>query len=77
MPEQEECILSSLLDISIDDLKQILLTCGPIVIHRDTVRFVLNKSGHGDSYNWSIFMIENDLENNYFDRYSVTQVNHY
>ena len=62
LPEQEECSPSSLLNISMDNLKQILLTYGLIIIQRETVKFVLNKSGHGGSYNWSIFMTENDLE---------------
>ena len=44
-----------------DDLKQILLTCGLIVIQRNTVKLVLNKSGHSGSYNLPMFMIENDL----------------
>ena len=56
-----------------DDLKQILLTCSLIVAQRDTVKLILNKSTHGGSYNWSMFMIENNLENNYF----FSQFNHY
>ena len=60
-----------------DDLKHILLRCGIIVSQRITVKLVFNKSGHGGSYNWRMFMIENDLENIYFDGYSISQFNHY
>ena len=59
-----------------DDLKQILLICGLIVIQRNNVKLVLKKSGHGGSCNWPIFMIENDLVNNCIDKYSVLQLNH-
>ena len=60
------------------DLKYILLTCGLIFIQWDNIKLILNKACHGGSYNWQIFMIENDLEHNYsFDRYSVSQFNHY
>ena len=54
LPEQDECRLSSLLNISIDELKQILITCGIIYSQRGTLKLVLN--------GWSIFMMENDLQ---------------
>ena len=38
---------------------------------------MFNKSDHGGSYSWSMFIIENDLENNYFDRYDISQFNYY
>ena len=63
LPEQEESSISSLLNVSIDDLKQILLTCGLIYYQRGTLKLVLN--------GWSIFMMDNDLQNNYFDKFNV------
>ena len=69
LPEQEECNMSSLLNISIDELKQILLTCGIIYYQRSTLKLVLN--------GWSIFMMDNDLQNNYFDKFNVRQINYH
>ena len=76
LPEQSKYSLSSFFNIYTDDLKQTPLTCSLIVIQRNTVKLVLNKNGHGGSYNWPIFMIENDLENNYVDKYSLSQFDH-
>ena len=69
LPEQEECSISSLLNISIDESKQILLTCGLLYYQRGTPKLVLN--------GWSIFMMENDLQNNYFDKFNVRQLNYH
>ena len=55
--------MSSLLNIYIDEVKQILLTCGLIYYQRGTLKLVLN--------GWSIFMMDNDLQNNYFDNLMV------
>ena len=63
LPEQKECSLPSLLNISIDESKQILLTCGLIYYQRGTLKLGLNR--------WSIFMMDNDLQNNYFDKFNV------
>ena len=41
LPREEDSSLSSLLNISMDDMKQILLTCGLIHNQRGTVRFDL------------------------------------
>ena len=48
-----------MLNIYIDELKQILLTCGLIYYQPGTLKLVLNR--------WSLFMMDNDLHNNYFD----------
>ena len=60
-----------------NDLKQILLTCCLIAIQQGTVKLVLNKFCDDGSYNQPVFILENNLENNYFERYSVSQFNHY
>ena len=67
LPEQEECSMSSLLNIYINELKQILLTCGIFYYQRGTLKLILN--------GWSIFMMDNDSRNNYFDKFNVRQFN--
>ena len=69
LPEQEECSMSSLLNIYIDELKQILLTYGLIYYQRGTLKLVLN--------GWSIFIMDNELQNNYFDKFNVRQFNYH
>ena len=58
-----------MLNIYIDELKQILLTCGIIYYQRSTLKLVLN--------GWSIFMMDNDLQNNFFDQFNVRQFNYH
>ena len=53
LPEQEERSLLSLLNIFIDELKQILLSCGLISYQRGIFNLVLN--------GWPIFMMEKNL----------------
>ena len=67
LPEQKECSISSLLNIYINELKQILLTCGIFYYQRGTLKLILN--------GWSIFMMDKDLQNNYFDKLNVRQFN--
>ena len=66
---QEKCSLSLLLNISIDELKQILLTCGLMYYQRGPFTLVLNGS--------SICMMDNDLKYNYFDKFNVGQFNYH
>ena len=51
--------------IYIDELKQILLTCGLTYYQRGALKLIL--------YGWSICMMDNDLQNNYFDKFNVRQ----
>ena len=69
LPEQDECSMSSLLNVSIDELKQILFPCGLIYYQRGNLKSVLN--------GWSMFMMDNDLQNNYFDKFNVRQYNYH
>ena len=48
-------------------MKQILRTCGLIHHQRDTVRFDLKA--------WPILMIENHIDQYYFDKFSVSRFN--
>ena len=68
LPKEEGSSLSSLLNISLDDMKQILLTCGLIHNQRDNVRFDLNA--------WPTLMMENNIEQYYFDKMSVARFNY-
>ena len=69
LPKHEDTSLSSLLNISLDDLKQILLSCGLIYYQRDTVKLHLNY--------WKTFMLENHVHKYYFDKFNVTRFNSY
>ena len=69
LPEQEEYSISSLLKTYIGELKRMLLTCGLIYYQWGTMELVLN--------GWSIFMMDNDLQNNYFDKLNVRQFNYH
>ena len=39
------------------------------------VKFVKSTSGYGGNYNWSIFLLENLLTNNYFYRMNLSRYN--
>ena len=67
LPRKEDSSLSSVLNISLDDLKQILLCCGLIYCQRDTLKLDLN--------GWPTLMIENHIDQYYFDKFSVTRLN--
>ena len=67
LSEEEDSSLSSLLNISLDDMKQILLTCGLIHNQRNTVRFDLKA--------WPTLMMENHIEQYYFDKMCVSRFN--
>ena len=67
LPEHEDTSLSSLLNISLDDLKQILHSCDLIYYQRDTFKLHLNDR--------ETFMLENHIHKYYFDKFSVTRFN--
>jgi len=69
LPKHEDTSLSSLLNISLDDLKQILYSCGLIYYQRDTVKLHLT--------DWETFMLENHIHKYYFDKFTVTRFNSY
>ena len=54
LPRKEDSSLSSLLDISLDDLKQILLSCSLIHCQRDSEKLDLKA--------WSTLMMENHID---------------
>ena len=67
LPRKENSSLSSLLNISLDDLKQILLYCGLIYYQRDIASLDLDA--------WPTLMMENYIQQYHFDKYSVTRLN--
>ena len=54
LPRKEDSSLSSLLNISLDDLKQILLSCGLIHCQRDIMKLDLDA--------WPTLMMENHIQ---------------
>ena len=53
LPEEEEdCSLSYLLNLTIDELNKILELCGLITINNNIVKFVRSTSSYGDNYSW-------------------------
>ena len=66
LPKEENSSLSSLLNMSVDDLKQVLLCCGLISYQRDTVKFDLKA--------WPRLMMKNYIDEHYFDRYCVSRL---
>ena len=76
LPEEEEdCSLSYLLNLSIDELKSILELCGLITIHNNIVKFVNSTSGYGGNCSWSMFLLDNSLTHNYFSRMNLSIYN--
>ena len=69
LPKHEDSSILSLLNISLDDLKHILYSCGYIYYQRDTVKLNLNS--------WETFMLENHFHKYYFDKLNVTRFNSY
>ena len=69
LPKHEDTSFSSLLNISLDDLKQILYSFGLIYYQRDTVKLYLT--------DWETFMLENHTHKYYFDKFNVTRFNSY
>ena len=69
LPEEEEdCSLSYLLNLTIDELKKILELCGLITINNNIVKFVRSTSGYGGKCSWSMFLLDNSLSNNNFSQ---------
>ena len=66
LPKEENSSLSSLLNMSMDDLKQVLLFCGLIYYQRGTVK--------SDLKAWPSLMMENHIDEHYFDRYCVSRL---
>ena len=66
LSKKENSSLLSLFNMSMDDLKQILLSCGLIHCQRDTVKLNLKA--------WSTLMMENHIDQYYFDKFSVSRL---
>ena len=48
--EKEECIVLYMMNLEIDELKQILELCGLIAIKENNIKFVIDTSGHTCDY---------------------------
>ena len=76
LPEKEvDYSLSSMLNLKINELKQILKLCGILPIKDNNIKFVIDTSGHGGKYRRSIFYLENSILVNYFAKISVARFN--
>ena len=76
LPEEEEdCSISYLLNLSIDELKSILELCGLVTINNNLVKFVKSTSGYGGNYSWSMFLLDNSLAQKYFSRMNLSRYN--
>ena len=76
LPEEEEdCSLSYLLNLTIDELKKILELCGLITINNNIVKLVRSPSGYGCSFSWHMFLLENLLSNNYVSQMNLLRYN--
>ena len=73
--EEEDCSLSYLLNLIIDELKKILELCGLITNNNNTVKFVISPSGYGGNFSWTILLLENSLSNNYFSQMNISRYN--
>ena len=74
LPEvEEDCSLWFLLNLIIVKLKQILESCELISINNNIVKFVINISGYGGNYSWSMFLLKNSLSKNYFSKMSLVR----
>ena len=56
-------------------LKQILESFGLITIKDNNTKFVIDTSGHGGNYRWSIFILENSLSCTSFTKMFVSMYN--
>ena len=74
LPEEEEdCSLSYLLNLTIDELKKILELYGLITINNNIVKFVRSPSGYGCNFSWPMFLLKNTLSNNYFSQMNLSR----
>ena len=64
--EEEDYSLPFLLNLTIVQLKQILESCGLIIINNNIVKFVINTSGYDGNYSWPMFLLKNSLSKNFF-----------
>ena len=72
LTEEEDCSLSYLMNLTINELKQILELCGLITINNNIVKFVRSPSSYGDNFSWPMFLLENSLSNNYFSQMNLS-----
>ena len=71
--QKKRIVAYLLLDLAIVELKQILESCRHITINNNIVQFVLNTSGYGGTYSWSIFLLKNSMPKNYFSKMFIAR----
>ena len=75
IPEEDDCSLSYLLNLTIDELEKVLELYGLITINNNNVKCVRSPSGYGGKISWSMFLLDNSLTNNYFSRMNLSRYN--
>ena len=55
----------------------VLELCGLITIKDNSIKFVLETSGHGGKYSWSMLLLENSFSDNNFTKISISRYNVY
>ena len=64
-----------MLNLKINELKQILKLCGILTIKDNNIQFVIDTFGHENTYSWSMFRLEKSLTDNYLAKISVFRFN--
>ena len=56
LPKEEKyCSILFMLNLTIGEMKQILELCGLVIIKDNKIKFVIDTSGRGGNYSWSMF----------------------
>ena len=82
LEEEGNYSISFLLNLTMVELKQILESCGFITIKDNRIKLVIDTSGRGGNYSWSMFLLENSLSSIYctiiyVSRYNIYQIDMY
>ena len=66
-----------MLNLRIDKLTQILLSCSIITIKDNVIKCVVIEACYDGSYNWSMFTLTHIMSGNSFSKKSVDQFKYY
>ena len=61
------------MNLTIDELKQILESCSLNTINNNIVKFVINTSGYRGNNSWSNFLSKNSISKNCFSKMSLAR----
>ena len=75
IPEEDDCSLSYLLNLTIDELEKVLELYGLITVNNNNVKCVRSPSGYGGKISWPMFLSENSFSNKYFSQMNISRYN--